>query len=97
MKRKIRKEQKELRKRTVDKIREQGGTSCKLFWTDVRGKRKVQRLNRMKDEEGKIVEGEDEGLEVMGKHWEELGRRSSENCSENDVVLYTEMGDMGGC
>ncbi len=32
-------EKKELRKRTVRKIREQGGTSCKLFWTDLRGRR----------------------------------------------------------
>ena len=30
---------KELRMRIVKKIREQGGTSCKLFWTDVRGRR----------------------------------------------------------
>ena len=38
----------------------------------VRGKRKQQRLNRMKDEEGKIVDGEDKVLEVMARHWEEL-------------------------
>ena len=31
VKRKIRKEKKELRKETVSKIREQGSTSCKLF------------------------------------------------------------------
>ena len=42
------------------KIREQGSTSCKLFWTNLRGKRMERRLNRMKNEEGMIVEGEDE-------------------------------------
>ena len=39
VRRKIRKEKKELRKRTVMKIREHCGTSCKLFWTDVKGRR----------------------------------------------------------
>ncbi len=33
------KEKKELRKRMVRKIREQGGTSCKQFWTDLRGEK----------------------------------------------------------
>ena len=73
VKRKIRKEKKELRKRTMGKIREQGGTSYKLFWTSLRGKRRQRRLNRMKDEEGRIVEGEDEVLEVMARHWRNLG------------------------
>ena len=93
VKRKIKKEKKELRKRTVRKIREQGGTSCRLFWTDVRGKKKERRLNRMKDEEGRIVEGEDD---MLARHWEELGRRSRD-CSEDDVVLDTAIGDVGGC
>ena len=39
----------------------------------------------MKDEEERIVEGEDEVLEVLARHWEELGRRSKD-CSEDDVV-----------
>ena len=29
----------------------------------------------MKDDEGRMVEGEDEVLEVMEKHWKELGRK----------------------
>ena len=49
------------------KIREQGGTSCKLLWTDWRGKRKERRVSRMKDEGG-MVKGDDKGLEVMPKH-----------------------------
>ena len=88
---KIRKEQKELRERTVRKIREHAGKSCKLFWTDLRGKRKQRRLNRMKYEEGRIVKGEDM-LEVMTRHWEELGRSS-----EDYPVPDTAMGDVGGC
>ena len=35
VKRRIVKEKKELRERTVMKISEQGGTSCKLLWTDM--------------------------------------------------------------
>ena len=46
----------------------------------------------MKNEEGRIVEGEDEVLEVMVRHWEELGR-SNEDYREDDVILDTEMGD----
>ena len=37
---------KELRKRTLRKIRKQGGTICKLFWTDLRGKRTDEKNER---------------------------------------------------
>ena len=47
------------------------------------------------DEEGRIVEGEGEMLEVVARHWEEFWR-SSEDCSEDDVIPDTEMGDVGG-
>ena len=60
----------------MSKIGEQGGMSCKLFWTDMTGKRKERRLNRMKYEEVRRVEEEDEGLEVLARHWEEHGRSS---------------------
>ena len=43
MKRIIRKVKKELRKGTVRKIKEQGGMSCELFWTDLSGKWKEPR------------------------------------------------------
>ena len=62
------KERKEMRKRTVREIK-----SYKLFWTDLRGKMKERRLNRIKDEEGRIVEGEDEVSEVLARHWDKLG------------------------
>ena len=91
-----RKEKKEMRKRTVRKIREQGGKSSQLFRTDLRGKWKERRLNRIKDKVRRILEGEDAMLEMLARHWEELGM-GSKDCSEDDVVPDTEMGDVGGC
>ena len=49
----------------------------------------------MKDEEGRIVVGEDEVLEMLERHRGELGR-SSEDCSEDDVAPDTVMGNVGG-
>ncbi len=74
------------------KIREKGSMSYKLFWTDIKGKWMQRRLNRMKDEEGRILKGEDEVLEVLARLWEELGRSS-----EDDVDQDAEMGDVAGC
>ena len=87
VKKAIMKEKKELRKGTVRGIREHGSTSCKLFWTDLRGKRKERRMRRIKNE-GRMVEREDEVLEVMAKHWEELGRKREDT--------EAEMGDTSG-
>ena len=81
-----------MRKRILRKIRERGGTSYKLFWTDVRGKRKERRLNRMKDEEGRIVEEEDEVWDVMARYWEELVRSSEEKIVTDTVAI-----DVQGC
>ena len=44
--------------------------------------------------EGRRVEGEDEVLEVLARHWGELGR-SCRDCSKDDVVLDRAMGDVG--
>ena len=46
----------------------------------------------MKDDEGRILEEEDELLEVLVRYWEELGRSS-----KDDVVPDTLMGDEGRC
>ena len=46
----------------------------------------------MKGEKGRIMEGENEVLGVLARHWEELVRSS-----EDDVVPDTAMGDVGGC
>ena len=53
--------------------------------------REEERFTRMKDEEGRIAEGEDEVLKVMARHWDKLGRSS-----EDDAVPDTAMGDVGG-
>ena len=44
-------------------------------------------MRGMKDDEGRMVKGEDEVLEVMAKHWEELGRKREDT--------EAEMGDVG--
>ena len=39
--------------------------------TNLRGKRKQKRrVRRRKDDEGRMVEGEDDMLEIMAKYWE---------------------------
>ena len=73
-KRVIRKEKKENGKRMLQRIIEQGGPSCKLFWTDLRGKKKRRKITRMKGKEGAVVEETEQVLEVLAKHWEELGK-----------------------
>ena len=45
-------------------------------------------MRRIKDVEGRMVEGEDEVLEVMAKHWEDLRRKIEDT--------EAEMGDVGG-
>ena len=49
--------------------------------------RKEGRVRRMEDDEGTIVEGDDKVLEVIAKHWEELGRKREDT--------EPEMGDVG--
>ena len=39
------------------------------------------------------MEGEDEVLELLARHSDKLGRRSSKDCSEDNVVPDTVMGD----
>ena len=46
-----------MRKRTMKKIREQGGPNCKLFWADLKGgQRKKRNIPRMKTRCGKVVD-----------------------------------------
>ena len=60
--------------------------SFKLFWTDLR-KMKGQRLNRMKDEEGKIVVGEDNVLEVLASHCEEFWWNSNDYSEDDEYQI----------
>ena len=88
----IRREKKELRKRTAKKIREQSGTSCKLFWSDLKGRKKKRKIYRMKDMDGGMVENE-AMLEVMAKYWEELGKGIQCSLPDNGGVRVTEFNE----
>lgn len=58
---------------------ELGRTSCKLYWSDLRGKKKSRKIERLKARVGKgVVEKEGEVLE-MARHWEELGRERGDS------------------
>ena len=56
MRRGCRLEQKRLRKATIERIGEQGGSSCKLFWVDLKGKKKHCQIQRVREEDGVVVE-----------------------------------------
>ena len=58
MKRLIRLEKKRLRKATMERIREQGGISYKLFWADLKGKKKQCQIQRVREKDGMVVEKE---------------------------------------
>ena len=45
----------------------------------------------MKDDEGRMVEGDDEVLEIMVKHWEELGRKREDTEAEIGDVGWHEL------
>ena len=64
----IRKEKKKNRKNKLQKIKEQGGPSCKLFWSDLQGKKKNRRITRMRGKDGAVVEETEQILEVLAKH-----------------------------
>ena len=64
------------------------GWYCKVFWTNLRVKRKERRERRMENDEGRMVGGGDEVLKVKAKLWEELGRKRDDT--------EPEMGDVGG-
>ena len=88
----LRREKKELRRKTLRKIREQGGASSKLFWSDlVRRKKKGKSIPRMKSKLGQIVESQEEVVEELAKHWEELGmKKESESAMEENRMESSE-------
>ena len=79
MKKLIRKEKKEMRKRTLRKIKEQGRPSCKLFWSDLKGgyRNKKRNILRLKSRSGKTIDEPMEVLEELAKHWEDLGKHQT--------------------
>ena len=94
MKKVIRKEKKKNRKNKLQKIKEQGGPSCKLFWSDLRGKKKNRRITRMRGKDGAVVEETEQILEVLAKHWEELGKSCNSLDPEQEPELPRDR--MGG-
>ena len=53
MKKLLKREKKEMRRKTLKKIREQGGASSKVLWSDlVRRKRKRRSIPRLKSKMG---------------------------------------------
>ena len=76
VKRLIRLEKKRMRKATIERIREQGGTSSKLFWADLKGKKKQCQIQRVGEEDGVVVEKRKNILEVFTKYWKDLGKVS---------------------
>ena len=55
VKRLVRLEKKRQRKTTIERTREQGRTSCKLFWADLKEKKNRQ-IQRWREEDGVVVE-----------------------------------------
>ena len=67
MKRLIRLEKERLRKATIERIREQERISCKLFWADLKGKTKQCQIQRVRDNDGVVVEKRKDVLVGLGK------------------------------
>ena len=65
-----------MRKRTVEKSVSRVVLVANCFRTDLRGKRMVR---RMKADERRMMEGEDE---VRTKHWKEFGRKREDTEAE---------------
>ncbi len=42
--------------KAIERIREQGGTSCLLFWADLKGKKQQCQIQRVRGEDGVVVE-----------------------------------------
>ena len=90
---KLLRREKEMRRKTLENIREQGGASSKLFWSD-RGKRKSKRrsIPRLKSKIRQVVESQEEVVEELAKHWEELGsRKESESTMEEGRMEGSEV------
>ena len=72
----IRQKQEEDRARTLRFIQENGGTRCKLFWSDLKrqGKKRSGCIMEIKNHEGVLLTDPEEVKEKLRKYWEELGK-----------------------
>ena len=84
MKRLISLEKKRLRKATIERIREQGETSCKLFWEDLKGMKEQCQIQRVSEEDGLVIEKRKDIFEVLVMHWRGLRKMSQ---SGEDVPI----------
>ena len=77
------KKEKEVRKRTLRKIKEQGGPSYKLFWSDLKGghRNKKRSIPRLKSRIGKTIDEPMEVSEELAKHCEDLGKHQTNGWS----------------
>ena len=57
-------------------IQENGGTRCKLFWSDLkrRGKKKSGCIMEIRNQEGDILTDPEDVKERLRKYWKELGK-----------------------
>ena len=89
----IREEKRRSRKVTLERIRKQGGTSSKLFWADLKGRKKQTSIDRICDRNGEVFEDRARVLEVLADHWEGLGKSDgNEELVFVDVVEGEEVG-----
>ena len=87
----IRRKKEEDRARTLRFIQENGGTQCKLFWSDLkrRGKKRSGCIMESKNHEGDLLTDPEDVKERLRKYWEELGKSVG-------AGRHTEQEDQGG-
>ena len=81
----IRQKQEEDRARTLRFIQENGGTWCKLFWSDLKrqGKKRSGCILEIKNHEGDLLTDPEDVKERLRKYWEELGKAWVQEGIEN--------------
>ena len=82
----VRKQKEQDRRATVQKIRVQGGPSCKLFWSDLKANKggNGQKLRTVRARDGRVLDTEEEVRERVAEYWETLGALSTRE-EENSI------------
>jgi len=74
-----------MRKRVLERIKEQGGP---LFWADLKwGRRSKKRsIPKLRSSSGATIDEPTEALEKLAKHWGELGKQQiMANSSQEEI------------
>ena len=73
------KSNKNSREGSTEEDKEQGGPSCKLFWSDLKGgcRNKKRSIPRLKSRNGRNIDEPTDVLEELAKHWEDLGKQQT--------------------